>query len=73
MDGARPDDERQTAEVREDDRETVAWDAHQVWRERVREARRDPLQPGLESRRQISPGWDPLETWRDRVLRPRSR
>ena len=54
-----------------------AWDAHEVWLERVREARASPVAPRVRvsGRAPAAPpeGWDPLETWRERVLRPRRR
>jgi hypothetical protein len=73
LDSDSSDDVRTAPEVPDDDRETVAWDAHQVWRDRVREARRSPLAQRLRGKDELSPGWDPLETWRDRVLGPRRR
>jgi hypothetical protein len=71
LDAASSDDARTGPEVPEEERETVAWDAHQVWRERVREARHSPPTQRVRDRDALSPGWDPLETWRDRVLRHR--
>ncbi len=59
-------DAADTREVPVPDEET-GWDAHQVWRDRVREARREKRPPP----QTLAEGWDPLQTWHDRVLRPR--
>jgi hypothetical protein len=70
------DDARRPVEVPGDGDE-AAWNAHDVWRERVREARVRPSGVRVRvSGRTLPPaagGWDPLETWRERVLRPRHR
>jgi hypothetical protein len=69
------DDARRPIEVPVDG-DDAAWDAHDVWRERVREARAQPTTPRVRVTGPLpapSGGWDPLETWRDRVLRPRRR
>jgi hypothetical protein len=52
---------------------TDGWDSHQVWRERVHEARRAPEggTPAISLLIDQSAGWDPHETWRIRVQRPR--
>jgi hypothetical protein len=49
--------------------EETGWDSHQVWRERVREAR--TVRAANPRPQTIAEGWDPLQTWHDRVLRPR--
>lgn len=70
------DDARRPVEV-PGDVDDGAWDAHDVWLERVREARTQAAGPRVRvSGRAPAPagdGWDPLETWRERVLRPRRR
>lgn len=64
-------DARTTPEVPAPD--DAGWDSHQVWRERIREARTArPATTRPKTRPQtLAEGWDPLQTWHDRVQRPR--
>jgi hypothetical protein len=75
-------DARRTVDPSDGATDAGGWDAHEVWRERVREARsraaRDPgrppaAPPGPTPGRGGDGGWDPADTWRDRVLEPRRR
>jgi hypothetical protein len=70
-DGDTADDGRRRGEVPDADVEPPAWDARQVWEERVLRPRRRPAAgakpPGAPE------GWDPLHTWQERVLKPRRR
>jgi hypothetical protein len=69
------DDARRTLEVPAEG-DGAAWDPHDVWRERVREARAHPSGVRIRVSDRVPPpsdGWDPLETWRERVMRPRRR
>ncbi len=50
-----------------------AWDAGDVWRERVRGARDGRPPSKVRKAEPASEGWDPVQTWRDRVLKPRNR